>query len=172
MVLKLIGMSETPTETLGINPKPPETTLESPATELMEKIEKSLRNATKSELEKLASQNPREPFCWAALSATSLDTDSDIVSYAYARIGYHRGLDLLRANGWRGSGYVRVSAFGNRGFLCSLALLRQLAERIGEEDEVQRCSEFLAQLDPTYDWNSFASQNPIDFMFDKVNEDL
>ncbi|HQZ14271.1 MAG TPA: DUF3151 domain-containing protein [Acidimicrobiia bacterium] len=160
-------MSETPTETMGINPKPPETELDSPESDFLQKIEASLREANTQELEKLASQNPREPFCWAALSIDSLSGDSKISSYAFARIGYHRGLDLLRANGWRGSGYVRTKVEGNRGFLCSLALLKQLAKSIGEDDEVARCGEFLMQLDPSYDWNTFESSNPIDFIFTK-----
>jgi hypothetical protein len=75
-----------------------------------------------------------------------------IERYAFARVGYHRGLDALRAAGWRGSGYVRWQHEPNRGFLRSLNALRQAAGAIGEVDEEQRCDLFLRQLDP--DWSS------------------
>ena len=70
--------------------------------------------------------------------------------YAFARVGYHRGLDTLRAAGWRGSGYVRWSHPSNRGFLRCLEALRAAAQAIGESDEEERCAVFLRQLDP--DW--------------------
>jgi len=165
MVLKLMSMSETTHESFGISPKPQETILPIEDMALITAIEQALKAENVSELETIAAANPRNPFCWAALSISSLDKLNDITSYAYARIGYHRGLDLLRANGWRGSGYVRSNELGNRGFLVCLALLKQLAQRINEEDETQRCGEFLTQLDPSYDWNSFNDKNPIDFMF-------
>lgn len=69
--------------------------------------------------------------------------------YAYFRIGYHRGLDALRQNGWRGSGYVRWAAPSNVGFLRCLLGLARSAQEIGELDEAERCHVFLAQLDPT-----------------------
>ena len=40
-----------------------------------------------------------------------------IEAYAYARTGYHRGLDALRRNGWKGFGPVPWSHEPNRGFL-------------------------------------------------------
>ncbi|MGD9795007.1 MAG: DUF3151 domain-containing protein, partial [Acidimicrobiia bacterium] len=88
---------------------------------------------------------PRSSLVWAALSAHARD---DIEAYAYARVGYHRGLDSLRGNGWRGSGYVRWSAPTNHGFLRSLQALARAAERIGELDEADRCRVFLGQCDP------------------------
>lgn len=69
--------------------------------------------------------------------------------YAAYRVGYHRGLDALRANGWRGSGYVRWSEPGNRGFLRCLYGLERCAAAIGETDEAERCAQFLLQLDPS-----------------------
>jgi Protein of unknown function (DUF3151) len=57
-------------------------------------------------------------------------------------------LDALRANGWRGSGYVRWSEPSNQGFLRALSGLGAMAAAIGEHDEAERCSQFLAQLDP------------------------
>ena len=69
-------------------------------------------------------------------------------SYACYRVGYHRGLDRLRANGWRGTGYVRWSSPENQGFLRSLQGLARVAAAIDEADEAERCAHFLAQCDP------------------------
>jgi hypothetical protein len=88
---------------------------------------------------------PRFLDAWAKLGDVARD---DVEAYAYYRVGYHRGLDALRANGWRGSGYVRWADETNRGFLRSLRGLAATAERIGEQDEAERCRLFLAQLDP------------------------
>jgi hypothetical protein len=70
--------------------------------------------------------------------------------YAYARVGYHRGLDTLRASGWRGSGYVRWRHESNHGFLRALEGLRSAAAEIGEADEEERCAIFLRQCDPEW----------------------
>ena len=76
--------------------------------------------------------------------------DLPAAAYAAYRTGYHRGLDRLRAGGWRGSGYVRWQHPTNRGFLRALAGLQRVATEIGEVDESERCRLFLVQLDP--DW--------------------
>ena len=89
--------------------------------------------------------HPRSLDGWARLGELARD---DVEAYADFRVGYHRGLDALRANGWRGSGYVRWRHETNRGFLRALDGLRASAEAIGELDEAQRCAEFLSQLDP------------------------
>lgn len=91
--------------------------------------------------------HPRFLEGWAELGDRGRDP---VEAYAYYRIGYHRGLDRLRASGWRGSGYVRWAHPTNRGFLRSLAGLRDAAARIGEADEEERCRHFLAQLDPEH----------------------
>jgi hypothetical protein len=83
---------------------------------------------------------------WAELGDLGRDT---IERYAAYRVGYHRGLDTLRANGWRGSGYVRWAEPTNRGFLRSLRGLGEMAAEIGESDEAERCQVFLLQLDPS-----------------------
>lgn len=83
---------------------------------------------------------------WAALGDLGRDP---IERYAAYRVGYHRGLDALRANGWRGSGYVRWTEATNYGFLSALRGLAQMAELIGEHDEAERCNTFLLQLDPS-----------------------
>jgi hypothetical protein len=94
----------------------------------------------------VAASHPRSLLAWATLGDLGRD---DIERYACFRVGYHRGLDALRANGWRGSGYVRWSNETNRGFLRSLQGLQRQAEAIGERDEADRCALFLTQLDPT-----------------------
>src|SRR5271165_857034 len=82
---------------------------------------------------------------WATLAEL---TDDPVESYAYARVGYHRGLDALRAAGWRGTGYVRWRHEPNRGFLRSLDALALSAARLGEDGEAERCRLFGRQLDP------------------------
>ena len=89
---------------------------------------------------------PRFLDAWAQLGDLARD---DVEAYSAYRMGYHRGLDRLRANGWRGSGYVRWQSEENRGFLRALRGLRDAAGRIAETDEFERCSLFLLQLDPT-----------------------
>lgn len=93
----------------------------------------------------VAANHPRLLEAWAALAGLGRD---DVERYAYARVGYHRGLDALRGAGWRGSGYVRWRHPSNRGFLGSLDALRAAAVAIGEADEAERCAQFLRQLDP------------------------
>ncbi len=93
----------------------------------------------------VAGRYPRQLEAWASLAELA---DDVVESYAYARVGYHRGLDALRAAGWRGSGYVRWRHETNRGFLRSLEALRRAAGAIGESEEEERCALFLHQLDP------------------------
>lgn len=90
--------------------------------------------------------NPRSLNAWAALGSLGRD---EIERYAAFRVGYHRGLDALRANGWRGSGYVRWGDETNRGFLRCLRGLQQMATAIGERDEADRIATFMQQLDPS-----------------------
>jgi Protein of unknown function (DUF3151) len=88
---------------------------------------------------------PRFLDAWARLGDLGRDP---IERYAAYRVGYHRGLDRLRASGWKGSGYVRWSEESNRGFLRALRGLRDMAVEIGEHDEAERCALFLLQLEP------------------------
>ncbi len=90
---------------------------------------------------------PRFLDGWARLGELARD---DVEAYAAFRVGYHRGLDRLRQNGWRGSGYVRWVHEENRGFLTALAGLGRIAEAIGEDEEAERCAVFLLQLDPAW----------------------
>jgi hypothetical protein len=94
----------------------------------------------------VAASSPRFLDAWAALGDLGRDT---IERYAAYRVGYHRGLDTLRANGWRGSGYVRWNEPTNHGFLRCLRGLAAMAAEIGEDDEAERCRVFLLQLDPS-----------------------
>jgi hypothetical protein len=96
----------------------------------------------------VARRYPRAVDPWAALVPLARD---EVEAYAYARVGYHRGLDTLRGSGWRGTGYVRWRHPENRGFLSALSSLRRLAGAIGEQDEEDRCAIFLRQLDPEWD---------------------
>ena len=90
--------------------------------------------------------SPRSLNAWAALGSLGRD---EIERYAAFRVGYHRGLDALRANGWRGSGYVRWADETNRGFLRCLRGLQHMASAIGETDEAERIALFMQQLDPS-----------------------
>ena len=91
---------------------------------------------------------PRMLDGWAQIGRLGRDP---IERYAAHRVGYHRGLDRLRASGWRGSGYVRWRHETNRGFLRALDGLRAAAVEIGEHDEAERCLTFLHQLEPDWD---------------------
>jgi hypothetical protein len=92
---------------------------------------------------------PSSPFAWAALAGQAQEQDLDAVTvYAYARVGYHRSLDMLRRNGWKGHGPVPWEHEPNRGFLRCLAILAVSARAIGETDEWERCSEFLRDSSP------------------------
>ncbi len=95
----------------------------------------------------VCSRWPSVLTAWASLGDV---VDEKALAYAAYRTGYHRGLDRLRANGWRGSGYVRWHHETNRGFLRSLVGLRDTAKIIGETQEEQRCTLFLHQLDPEW----------------------
>ncbi len=99
----------------------------------------------RAEVAQVVAAFPRSLNGWAALGSLGRD---DIERYAAYRVGYHRGLDALRANGWRGSGYVRWADETNRGFLRCLGGLQRMAAAIGETDEAERISLFILQLDP------------------------
>ena len=87
--------------------------------------------------------HPASSLAWAVLAEASLEADHPVQAYAYARTGYHRGLDALRRAGWRGQGPIPWEHEPNRGFLRALAALAKAAREIGEEDERHRCEEFL-----------------------------
>ena len=92
----------------------------------------------------VAARYPTFSLAWALLAEAALADNRDVDAYAYARTGYHRGLDALRRNGWKGHGPIPWSHPGNQGFLRCLAALARAAGTIGEDDEADRCWKFLA----------------------------
>jgi hypothetical protein len=91
----------------------------------------------------VAAQYPTSSAAWAALADRAFAAGRPVESYAYARVGYHRGLDALRRAGWKGAGPVPWSHAPNRGFLRALHALGRAAAAIGEDAEAERCAEFL-----------------------------
>jgi hypothetical protein len=96
----------------------------------------------------VAAAHPTSSLAWAVLAEGALAGGETIAGYAYARTGYHRGLDQLRRSGWKGFGPVPWSHEPNRGFLRALAALQKAAAAIGEADEAERCRVFLSDSDP------------------------
>ena len=99
--------------------------------------------------EGVAAANPASSLAWAVLAEDALADQRAVESYAYARTGYHRGLDALRRAGWRGQGPVPWEHEPNRGFLRCLHALARAAGAIGEQDEATRCTLFLRDSSPT-----------------------
>ena len=131
--------------------KPPEVVLPSEPDVVLAELADALAIAEvadqRTAVASVVASHPRFLDGWAALGSLGRDP---IESYAASRVGYHRGLDALRQNGWKGSGLVRWRHPENRGFLRCVAQLAVYAAQIGEDDEATRCRGFLRQLDP--DW--------------------
>ncbi len=119
-----------------------------PATLLPDQPEASAALRSGADPAEVAARFPASCAAWAALAQRALDGGDAVAGYAYARTGYHRGLDQLRRAGWRGHGPVPWEHEPNRGFLRSLHLLGATAGAIGEQDEAGRCREFLADSSP------------------------
>ena len=129
---------------------PPETVLDHEPADALDALQRALDAPAEQRRDAVAAVVARWPRfldAWARLGELARD---DTEAYAAFRVGYHRGLDRLRANGWRGTGYVRWRFETNRGFLRALAGLQRTAAAIHEEDEAQRCAQFLSQLDPAW----------------------
>jgi hypothetical protein len=92
----------------------------------------------------VAARYPSYCAAWAALAERALDGGDAVTAYAFARTGYHRGLDQLRRSGWKGYGPVPWAHEPNQGFLRALAALARAAQAIGEDEEAERCQVFLA----------------------------
>ena len=96
----------------------------------------------------VAAAHPDFPLAWAMLAEEALAGGDPVAGYAYARTGYHRSLDQLRRNGWKGHGPVPWEHEPNRGFLRSLSALGTAAAMIGEAAEADRCQQFLVDSSP------------------------
>ncbi|MDT4937505.1 MAG: hypothetical protein QOG80_1176 [Pseudonocardiales bacterium] len=96
----------------------------------------------------VAARYPASSAAWASLAEAALAGGRPVEAYAYARTGYHRGLDALRRAGWKGAGPVPWSHVPNRGFLRAVHALAHAAASIGEEAEADRCAQLLADSDP------------------------
>ena len=96
----------------------------------------------------VAAAHPSASVAWATLAEDALADDKAVTAYAYARTGYHRGLDQLRRNGWKGFGPVPWEHVPNQGFLRAVAVLAKASRAIGELDEAARCRDLLDDCDP------------------------
>jgi len=129
---------------------PPETVLGDEPSDALGALEQARSKSgaeRRSAVSAVVARWPSFLDAWAQLGDLGRDP---VEAYACFRVGYHRGLDRLRQEGWRGSGYVRWRHPSNRGFLRALDGLRAAADAIGERAEAERCELFLRQLDP--DW--------------------
>ena len=130
---------------------PPETVLPEVTADAGSRLEEALRiedtDQRRDAVSAVVADHPRYLDGWARLGELGRHP---IERYAAFRVGYHRGLDTLRQNGWRGSGYVRWQHPTNRGFLRALHGLHLAATEIGESDEAERTVVFLRQLDPAW----------------------
>ena len=122
--------------------------LEPNPTWLPEQPEAEAALATANDPATVAAAHPDFSAAWAALAERALDEGDAVAGYAFARTGYHRGLDQLRRTGWKGHGPVPWSHSPNRGFLRALAALARAAAEIGEDPEARRCRDFLDACDP------------------------
>jgi Protein of unknown function (DUF3151) len=120
-----------------------------PATYLLEEEEAAAALRAGDTPADVAARFPAYSAAWAALAARAYAEGDAVTAYAYARTGYHRGLDQLRRAGWKGHGPIPWEHEPNRGFLRSLYLLGRSADAIGEDDEAARCDEFLRDSSAT-----------------------
>ena len=86
---------------------------------------------------------------WARLAEAARAQGQDVEAYAFARTGYHRALDRLRGNGWRGTGLVPWAHEPNRSALLAFHELLRAAELIGETSEGERMRQLLLDSDPS-----------------------
>ncbi|HTJ36859.1 MAG TPA: DUF3151 domain-containing protein [Dactylosporangium sp.] len=103
---------------------------------------------TEEAVKAVAAAFPAYSAAWARLAELALAGGEPVTAYAYARTGYHRGLDQLRRSGWRGAGPIPWAHEPNQGFLRALHALGTAAAAIGESDEAERCATFLNDSDP------------------------
>jgi hypothetical protein len=128
-------------------PEPPSTRIPADP-EAEAAMAEAVRAGTDDAYKSVAARFPAYSAGWAALAGAALAEKQPVTAYAYARTGYHRGLDALRRNGWKGHGPVPWSHGPNQGFLRCLHTLSLAAAEIGEADEAARCAQFLRDSDP------------------------
>ncbi|WP_163544040.1 DUF3151 domain-containing protein [Occultella kanbiaonis] len=104
--------------------------------------------AAGEDLRTVAARLPAASYAWGLLAREALAADDPVAAYAFARTGYHRGLDALRRSGWKGHGPIPADHEPNQGFLIALLALADAAEAIGEAEEAQRCRTFADDSDP------------------------
>ncbi|MBZ2198351.1 DUF3151 domain-containing protein [Occultella gossypii] len=100
------------------------------------------------DLRTVAARLPAASYAWGLLAREALAGNDPVAAYAFARTGYHRGLDALRRAGWKGHGPIPADHEPNQGFLIALLSLADAAEAIGEAEEAQRCRTFADDSDP------------------------
>lgn len=122
---------------------------EPPETRLPDDAQAAAALARAADPAEAAAHFPTYSAAWAALAERAVADGRTVDAYAYARVGYHRGLDALRRAGWKGHGPVPWSHEPNRGFLRCLGQLAKAAGAIGETDEAARCAAFLRDCDPS-----------------------
>lgn len=141
----------TPLHIAASSDRPPrhETVLPEQAADALAALGQALTAADRTQsLRPIVARWPALLDGWAQLGQATWRMDDAVAAYAFARTGYHRGLDALRRQGWGGTGLVRWERPSNRGFLRSVHLLMLCAATIGEVEEAVRCRNFLLDLDP------------------------
>lgn len=119
-----------------------------PPTRLPDEVDPRLLLESGTPPADVAARYPTSSAAWAALAFDAYERGAVVESYAYARVGYHRGLDALRRNGWKGFGPVPWDHAPNQGFLRALYALGRAAAAIEERDEAARIAAFLDESDP------------------------
>lgn len=122
--------------------------LEPPETLLPEDREAQADLDAGTDAAAVAAAHPAFSAAWARLGEAALEAGEPVAAYAYARTGYHRGLDALRKAGWKGFGPVPWAHGPNQGVLRAIAVLARAARTIGETAEYERCLQLLNDSDP------------------------
>ncbi len=99
--------------------------------------------------DQIVRRHPSSSLAWAVLAEQAWAQDQVMEAYAFSRVGYHRGLDALRRNGWKGHGAVPWSHEPNQGFLRCLQILGRASNAIGETEETTRINALILDCDPT-----------------------
>ncbi len=120
-----------------------------PATFLLDDAEAAEALRSGADPASVAAAHPAYCAAWGALAERAMGNGDPVAAYAYARTGYHRGLDQLRRAGWKGYGPIPWEHEPNRGFLRALHMLAVAAAALGEDDEATRCRDFLADSSAT-----------------------